>query len=288
MAEHEFEQARRLNPPPSVLADYHAARAASLCLREKYAEAAAACRAALACQPDHTRVRGILGQALLGLGRHAEAERAFDEYLAGGGAAVVAVYKGRGGARMKRGDFLAARDDFTRALEIKADAEVQAHRGWAYFFIDAWRPAWHDFDAAVRLGPSGAGGAVAADAYTGRGLAAVMLGRYRDAIADADKALRLGPTTPEMTHNLACVYAQAAGRVRGNAAETERDRDALAARCAEKAFKTIRRALALVPARERATFWRTKIVPDSALDPIRESPEFRQLTEQYAAPGPGR
>jgi tetratricopeptide (TPR) repeat protein len=278
-AERELEQARRLNPPPSVLADFHAARAAELCLQKKYTEAVAACRAALACQPDHTRVRGILGQALLGLGRPEEAERAFDEYLAGGGRVVADVYKGRGTVRMKRGNFLGARDDFTRALEIKPNAEVQLHRGWAYFFLDAWRPALHDFDAAVRQGANGA------DAYIGRGLATVMLGGYRDAVADADKALRLGPTTPEMMHNLACIFAQAVGRVRKD--RTERDTARLAARYRAETFKAIRRTLALVPTKERAAFWRTKVVPDTALDPIREAPEFQELVKQYAA-APGR
>src|SRR5262249_25639019 len=136
--------------------------------------------------------------------------------------------------------------------------------------------AWHDFDSAIRLDPP------SADTHVGRGLAAVMLGRYREAVVDADAALRLKPTSPEMMHNLACVFAQAWARVRSDAAA--RDREALATRYRERALGTIREALALVPAGDRAGFWRTKIAPDSALDPVRDSPEFQALVKQHSLP----
>jgi tetratricopeptide (TPR) repeat protein len=275
-AERQLRQAHRLNPPPLVLADYHTGRAAVLCERRQYQEAVAACRAALGYQPDHARAQGVLGQALLALGRWEEAIRAFDGYLARGGEAVADVYRGRGAARMKRGDFLGARDDYTRALEIQPGAETHAHRGWAYFFLDAWRPAWHDFDAAVRLDRAGA------DAYVGRGLAAVMLGRYREAAADAAEALARRLKSPEMMHNLACVFAQAVARVRADACA--RDRDSLTTRYHERALEAIRQTLALVPDGERPAFWKTKIAPDSALDPVRDSAEFRQLLKQYGRP----
>src|SRR5262249_4203782 len=69
----ELGRARRLEPPALVLADYHAERGADLCRDGKYAEAAAACREALSHRPDSAFARGVLAQALLGLGRYPEA-----------------------------------------------------------------------------------------------------------------------------------------------------------------------------------------------------------------------
>jgi tetratricopeptide (TPR) repeat protein len=183
---------------------------------------------------------------------------------------------------MKRGDYLGARDDFTRVLDLRAgespsDAETYAHRGWAYFFADAWQPALRDFEQAVRLDPA------YGDAYTGRGLARVMLGRYREAVADAQEALRRGPTRPEMMHNLACVFAQAVARSQADGAA--RDRAALAARYREQALKAVRQTLALLPPDGRRTFLRDSIAPDPALDPIRQAPGFQQLLEEYGLAG---
>src|SRR5436305_526135 len=135
---------------------------------------------------------------------------------------------------MKLGNFLGARDDYTRALEMQPGAELHAHRGWAYFFLDAWRPAWHDFDRAVRLGA-------------------------------ADEALRRKPGSPEMMHNLACTFAQALARVRADTAA--QDRETLAARYLERALGAVRQTLALVPESQRPAFWQTKVASDSALDP---------------------
>ena len=107
---------------------------------------------------------------------------------------------------MNLGDYAGATDDYTRALLIKPDWDIQTHRGWAYFFAEAPGLALRDFDEAVRLNPANV------DAYVGRGLARVSLGQTEDAVADADEALRRDPAAPEMLHNIACIFAQAAGR----------------------------------------------------------------------------
>jgi len=218
-----------------------------------------------------------LAQALLGLGRYPEAAEAFDAYLKAGGRPVADVHRGRGLARMRQGDYLGACDDYTRVLETEPGAEIYRHRGWAYFFADAWRPALRDFGEAVRLDSKDA------DAYAGRGLARVMLGQYREAVADAEESLRCRPATPEMMHNLACLYAQAVARVEADAKAS--DRAALTDRYRASAVRAIRRTLAMVRPEDRAAFWRDKILPDSALNPIRESSEFRKLQrEQDAGP----
>jgi tetratricopeptide (TPR) repeat protein len=174
---------------------------------------------------------------------------------------------------MKLGDYLGACDDYTRVVLAQPDAEIHEHRGWAYFFTDAWRLAQRDFDEALRLDPE------RGDAYTGRGLARVMLGRYREAVRDADEApLKRGPSAPEMMHNLACVYAQAAARAE---ADSVPDRVTLAADYRDRAVAAVRRTLELVPIDKRTAFLRASVVPDAALDPIRDSPAFRQVLREH-------
>jgi tetratricopeptide (TPR) repeat protein len=267
-AERELRLVLERRPPPLILADYHAARARDLYEQKQYEGAAAECRAALRERADLPIALGYLGQSLLKLGRHGEAAKAFDRYLAAGGPPVPDVYRGRGQARLRLGDYLGARDDYTVVLLGHEDAEIHEHRGWAYFFADAWKPALADFDEALRLDP-GRG-----DAYTGRALARVMLGRTRDAVGDADEALKRKPSEPEMMHNLACVFAQAA-----------RAGSPAAAGYRERAVDCVRRTLALVPEKGRLAFLRDSVVPDRALDPIRDEPAFRQLLKEYGLGG---
>jgi tetratricopeptide (TPR) repeat protein len=271
-AEKELRRVLDRRPPPLVLADYDAGRGRDLYEAGEYQAAAAACQAALRHQADLPLAHGYLGQALLKLGRHEEAARAFTQYLECGGRPVPDIYRGRGQARMKLGDYLGARDDYTRVIIGHPDAEIYEYRGWAYFFADAWRPALRDFDEALRLD------AERGEAYTGRGLARVMLGRYREAVRDADEALKRKPTAPEMMHNLACVFAQAAARAE---ADTAPDRQALAARYRERAVEAVRRTVDLVPAEGRKAFLRDSVIPDQALDPIRQTPAFGQILKEY-------
>jgi hypothetical protein len=141
--------------------------------------------------------------------------------------------------------------------------------------LDAWKPALSDFEKAVALDSANG------EAYVSRGLARVMLGDYRSALADAAEAKRRHLDTPEMMHNLACLYAQASGRVRKNM--TEPDRKNLAQEYCLQAVQAVRQSLALVPAKARETFFRDKILPDSALDPIRDSPEFQQIMKDNSS-----
>ncbi len=269
-AAREFEKALRLKMPAVV-------RAPLLFRLKRYEECVAACRAALAAGSDDPSAHAAhvtLAQALVRLGRHAEAVREFDLYLKKGGRPVPDFYRGRGLARMQLGDYPGALDDYTRVLHAEPDAEIYAHRGWAYFFADAWRLALADFDAALRLDPT------TADAHTGRGLARVMLGRYREAVADAEEALRRPPAAPEMMHNLACIFALAVGKAEADPAA--RDRAALARDYRGRAVLAVRRTLALVPASQRRQFFRDKVLPDPALDSIRSSSAFEQLIKEFA------
>ncbi len=268
----EFQQVLDRHPPPLVLAEYHGLRGRDLYQAKQYEAAAAECRAALRWRDDSTVALGFLGQSLLALGHYDEAAEAFTLYLDKGGQAVPDIYRGRGQARMKLGDYLGACDDYTHVILDRPDAEIYEHRGWAYFFADAWQPALRDFDEALRRD------ADRGDAYTGRALARVMLGRYREAVRDADEALKRKPAAPEMMHNLACVFAQAAARAEADAAP---DRLTLAADYRKRAVGAVRQTLALVPAPRRAGFLRDSVAPDRALDPIRQLPAFRDLLKEY-------
>jgi tetratricopeptide (TPR) repeat protein len=282
LAQGRFEQAAaqmdaalRLRPPVQVVFAYHVERGRSLLREGRHDEALAACAAALKLSPGQPLPHEIRGRALLALARYEQAEGAFDDCVRGG-KATSDVFRCRGLARMKLGKYPEAVDDYTRALERAPDAGIYQHRGWAHFFSDAWKLALRDFARAIELDPE------ASDAYTGRGLARVMLGDYREGVADAGEALRRNPGTPEMTHNLACIFAQAAGRARADSRAD--DRESLAAGYGSRAFEAIRQTLTMLKPEERSAFWQERILPDDALTPIRNDPRFKQLATECGRP----
>ncbi len=273
---HDFEQAVRLELPESTfLAIDHAERGRVLHRQGRYAEAVAAYDAALKVRPDYAVVHRLRGEALLKLDDHQGAVAAFGHYLRLEKAAPAAdVYRARGLARAKLGDYAGAMEDYTRALELEPDAaHMRTRRGWAYL-LAAQKLALRDFDAAVKLNPENG------DAYNGRGYARVLLGDYRAAVADADEALRRGPAGWEMSYNAACIYAQAVARATADAARP--DHQKLAAGYTDRAVGLIRAALEQVPAARRAGLWRTVILTDAALEPVRGSPGFAKLGETYS------
>jgi tetratricopeptide (TPR) repeat protein/tRNA A-37 threonylcarbamoyl transferase component Bud32 len=281
LAAEQVDQAKLLPLPGQVLADLCAEQGRALCQGAEYEAAVAACDAALRLCPEHADAHVWRGQALLKLHRLREAAGAFDRYFRHSREtdvrAVGNAYRWRGQVRVGLGDFLGARDDYTRALLLQPDADIYTHRGWAYFFADAWRPALRDFDRAIRLD------AAKGDAYTGRGLARVMLGRPREAFEDAGAALRLRPDTPEMMHNVACIYALAVDQVDRAEGDPAR-RQALAQDYRRRAVEVVQKTLALLRPQERGAFWRRNIFPDPALRSIHACEEFKKLVKQYAGP----
>src|SRR5262249_47257945 len=273
-AAEQVAAALRLGPPVEAVAGYHLERGRILLRDRQYQDAAEACAAALELVPDQPLPHAVRGRALLALGRYEPAEASFDQYLRKGGAEQSDIFRGRGLAGMERGKYPDAAEDYTRALELAPDADAYQHRGWAHFFCDAWKLALRDFSKAIELNPEDG------DAYTGRGLARVMLGHYREAVADAETALRRRPGTPEMMHNIACVFAQAVARVAADA--QEKDRQSLAADYRCRALEAVRQTLALVRPEERSSFWKDTILADAALAPIRDQAEFKRLAEQYS------
>jgi serine/threonine-protein kinase len=265
--------ALRLRPPVQVVAGYHVERGRHLLRDRRYEEAIQACETALGLSPNQPLPDAVRGRALLALGRYEPAESSFDQYLQKGGEEKSDIFRGRGLARMKLGKYPEAVDDYTRALELAPDPDIYQHRGWAHFFSDAWKLALRDFGKSIELDPE------AGDAYTGRGLARVMLGDYRGAVADAEEALRRKPGTPEMMHNIACTFAQAAARAEAD--RQEEDRQSLAESYRRRALEAVHQTLAMLRPEERFSFWQDKILPDAALAPVRSDADFKRLQEEY-------
>jgi tetratricopeptide (TPR) repeat protein/tRNA A-37 threonylcarbamoyl transferase component Bud32 len=259
--------ALRFDPPARAMFGYHVESARRLLRDERIDEALRACDVAARLAPGEPLTYVVRARALLALGRHQEAEAEFDRYLQNGGEATPDVFRGRGLARMKLRKYPEAAEDYSRALERAPDAELYQHRGWAHFFADAWKLAARDFSVAVEMDPE------AGDAYVGRGLARVMLGDWRPAIADAETALARTPNTPEMMHNIACIFAQAAAR----AEETGHDE---AGDYRGRALDAVRQALSMLRLADRQSFWRDKVLRDSALTPVRDDARFEALRQQ--------
>jgi tetratricopeptide (TPR) repeat protein len=270
-----LEEVLRHDPPPEVRAEVYAHQGDVYYRQDRYAEAVGACDRALKLRPDDTQAQGVRAQALLKANKYREAEQAFTDYLRKGGRPDPDVYRGRGQARVQLGRYADAIQDYTLGLAGHPDAELYTHRGWAYVFVEAWQLGQADFAEALKREPRGV------DSLIGLSYCRVKEGDYRQAADEAEEAWRRRPATPEMMHNVACVFAQAAGRAEA------RDPDA-AGHYRTRAVQTLREALRLVPDDQRAAFWRERMSPDTALDPIRDSAEFRRLADEHAgnkAPG---
>jgi tetratricopeptide (TPR) repeat protein len=269
----QFDDAIKCKPLPKILAECHLAKARNLGFCRQYAAALKACDEALRIVPDEPPPLLEKAQALLGLERHAEAAKALEEYRARKGPAGPDFFRARGQARLHLRLYVGAIADLERVLEQEPDARTYGQRGWACYFAEAWKPGLNDFEEAVRRDAKNA------DHYIGRGLCRVMLGRYREAVDDAETAARRRPSTPELTHNLACIFALAVAKVNNDAGVEDRRR--LASLYCERAVSVLHQALALVAEGERARFWQQKVLPDTALDAIRVSAGFKELAGKY-------
>jgi tetratricopeptide (TPR) repeat protein len=264
-----------------VLADAHAERGKILYLQEHHAEALEAFNAARTVSPDWALLQ--LGRAgvLQHLRRYPEALQAYDDYLRRERKPAAEVFEARALVRTKLQDYAGAVADYSRALDIAprpAALRLRIHRGWTYLVNGVPKLARQDFDEAIRL--DGRNG----DAHVGRGYALVQLGRTQgiaQGIADVERGLRLTSGDSRLLWNAAQAYAQAAGKL---AAEPgPRSRPDLDRQLAyqDQAVELLRKALLLVPAGKRASFWKDYIQDNPALGPIRNCHAFAQLAADY-------
>jgi tetratricopeptide (TPR) repeat protein len=243
-------------------------------------DALRAADAALAATPDDPASQRLRAEALLRLDRFAEAIYALNRYVDGerlaGRRPEGRVYRARAQAAFAVGDYVAAAQDYSRALDgddqpcIAAD---HAGRGWCYVMQEIWPAALRDFEETVRLDPGNG------DGYCGRGYALARCGSLQEAVRDADRALQLGSGEPRTLYNAARIFAQAAS---GAAAAGPNDR-AERQQYLERAVELLRKALGALPESQRSDFWRHNVEHDAALNPVRASAGFWGLVTAYAA-----
>jgi tetratricopeptide (TPR) repeat protein len=261
-----------------VLSDAHAERGKILYYQQHYAEALRAFDTASKVRPGWALLQRWRGGVLQEMGNFPEARQAYDDYLLRERNPPAVVYEARGLVRTKLQDYAGAVADYSRALEIApGSASVHVYRGWTYLVSGAPRLARQDFDKAVRLDKKNG------DAHVGLGYALVQLDQPQKGVAEVREGLRLGPQSQRLLWNAARAYAQALGKL-----EAEPRRRGLAdlktrLEYEDQAVELLRKALRLVPAAERASFWRDYIQPDKAtLAPIQNSPGFARLAAEYA------
>jgi tetratricopeptide (TPR) repeat protein len=252
---------------------------------QQFAQALTVLTAALTLDPEQLQAYQLRGKVLLELKRYAEAEAAFDVYLENGGKPQATLYLARGLARAKQDYYDGALRDFTEALELDRlghlgvsgwhpDPEVLRYRGWAYLIFQAPKLALKDFDQALTINPNDA------DALNGRGFALAKLGQWQKALADAEQAVKLGTPDARLYYNAARTVALVAGYATGKTkAATDEQKFVLQSR----ALGLLKQALALVPAEDRAQFWKTYIATDAALESIRQTDVFAKLAAAHKA-----
>jgi tetratricopeptide (TPR) repeat protein len=265
----EAERAVRLGAPTKALFSYYLERSRVAFQAHRLDEALRASDKASSLYPTIPEPLKIRAGVFLERADYDDAIAAYTHYLDRHGTERWEAYVGRGQAHMKRGHYGLARDDYSRAIDIRDAPELRVHRGWAYFFNDAWKDALTDFQRAVEMDPGPSG------AYIGRGLTRVMLKKWFLGVADAELALARKPKSPEMLHNLACLFAQAAIQVEKEAGRP--DGNALALEFRNQAVTMIGKCLDSLPAGQRRTFWLCQISRDQALEPIRGTKEYQAL-----------
>jgi tetratricopeptide (TPR) repeat protein len=184
--------------------------------------------------------------------RFDEVISAFDTYLKTG-KPLESVYRGRGLAHAELGQYPAAIEDFTKALELRPSSAVQAYRGWTHLVVDAPKLALRDFELAVHLDPKNS------DAFCGRGFARAVLGRHQEAVQDAAEALRLGPRSERLLYNVARIHAKCPGAG------------------PQRAMELIHQALDMLPKEQQSKFWSTHIRTDAAMAALRGYASFVKL-----------
>jgi tetratricopeptide (TPR) repeat protein len=187
------------------------------------------------------------------------------------------VHRLRGLARVGRGDFPGAIDDYSQALALAPGLE-RAHRqrGWAYLLADSPELALRDFEHALQVDPDDA------DAYAGRGKARVRLGRIDDGLADAEKALKQSRSSARIGYLAAQTYAQAAEATRRGRVAT---RISLAHEA--RASDLLRLAIEQTAPAARERFWRKTILVDGTLRPLLRNPRIVQRLEAILISAPG-
>jgi tetratricopeptide (TPR) repeat protein len=259
----DLDEAIRLETPDNPVLARDQTDRALLCFQDhRDVDALAACDAALAVVPDHTRAHLLRIRALLRLTRYDDVLHACDALLERGNP-TAEVYEFRRRAREGLGDFAGAIEDVTQALALRpGQPTLLAHRGELYLIENSPLLAARDFEEAVRLDPSHA------ESRAGLAAARVRLGRYREAVADAESAASLAPADHRVLYKAARVYALAAVAATSHVRRSGRDTVAIVARYQDRAVGFVLAARGRVPVAERSTF-ESVLGTDPAIGTIR-------------------
>ena len=284
----DLEQAILLEQPNSrELASDHAKRARLLTIDHREADALAACDSAIKIAPDFEDAHRVRLDLLLRMKQFADVDpkqfadvdRSCSALIARGKPSAV-IYELRALARAELKDFPGAIDDLTFAIALRPEqATLLSQRGWLYIVADAPPLALHDFEAAIRLDPSGA------DAYNGRGSARLRFLEHREAVADAKKALTLGKPDPKLLYHAARVYALAAVVVAAEVSKNGRESLILKAHYQERAATLLGETLKQMPDAQRAGFLR-EVMTDPSLRVIRRRVWSQDLSSAAASKNP--
>jgi serine/threonine protein kinase/Tfp pilus assembly protein PilF len=242
------------------------------------AQALAAYDKSLAANDSDPATHRLRAETLLALNRDQDAVDSFDRYLKLDGAPVADVFRARALAQQKLGRFRESLADVARALELEPGASnMLVRRGWA-MLLEANKLAEADFDAAVASNPENP------DAWNGRGYARVMMGNIQGAIADAEEGVKRamvqareqGAAAWPNIYNAATIYAQAVKSVQADEQMTAEVRAKNAQQLTVRSMQIIMQTLQVGGASQQAAILQT-ISGDTALAPIRNSPEYRQV-----------
>ena len=273
----DLDQVVRLETSAATpaLADDHFERGRILHVQKDFSAALSAFDEALRVRPRDVRVCRFRAETLLELNRLPEALQSLNDCLKYG-PPDAGAFRSRAALRTRLGQYASAQTDYTRALELNPNAATYAARGWCFLVADAPKLALADFEESIRRTP------VQSDAYAGRGLSRVLLGESQTAVADAEEALRQRPESPRLFYNVTRIYAQAVLTLNNTPSRPRVNAGAPSVRsCQERAVQTLGQALAMQSAPEAAHFWQSVVETDKALNPIRQSPAFKQLAARY-------
>ncbi|HKI20315.1 MAG TPA: tetratricopeptide repeat protein, partial [Isosphaeraceae bacterium] len=263
----DLEDAIRYESPENpAIADHRIKQAGLLHQAGRHDEALDACDAALEIAPRFAPAHLLRIRVLLDQKRYDDLLRSCDVALESAKPSAE-LYALRGMAKDALEDFPGAIADYTLSLSLSLPPErprLLRRRGWSYLSNEAYHPALHDFEEAIRLAPTNA------DAYSGRGLARARLGQYRDAVSDAQEALKHGDSNWRIVYNAARIHSLAAVAVSSEARSTRQNADRLILRYQDLAMELVRLALQHAPAEQRSALFRNTILIDPVMQPIRK------------------
>ena len=226
------------------------------------------------------RTHYLRASALVGLGRHDDAAKALDRYLAGGGKPTAEIHRLRGLIRAEHKDYPAAirlfEDSLALDRENRSTSATLAERGNIYLARSAYGLALADFEAALARDKDNA------NALAGRGLVRAMQKDFDGAEDDAERAWVIDRQTPRIAwmaaRTLALVHARL--RSQGTFVSVQESKDMV--RYRKRAVELLEQALALTPPDEQGSFWRDVVQHDVWLSQLSDQPKYRELAQKYS------